>query len=493
MDNKQSDPGTRQERWARFRFSIIGPLLSAPPDSGELQTELALLAIKQWRHPITGLPVNFGLSTIERWLYQARHDNDPVGALRTKRRLDAGTSLTLSSQLKILIQHQHRSHSSWSYQLHVDNLKATVNTLPESYEMPSYNTIRRYMKSNGFCKQPGRKRRHTEGAILAAERLEKREVRGFEVDHVNALWHLDFHHGSRRILGRDGKWHKPLLLAILDDRSRLICHAQWYLDETVETLVHGFMQALQKRALPRALMSDNGSAMTAAEFTEGLARLGILHQPTLPYSPYQNAKQEVFWAQVEGRLMAMLEGEEEITLSLLNKSTIAWVEREYHQKLHSEISSTPLARYLKDPDVGRPCPDTAALRHAFCMQVHRKQRKSDGTFSLEGKRFEVPSQYRTLERLHVRYARWDLSSVTLVDSHTNTLLSTLYPQDKSANASGIRRNLGSLSDAEQQAMMENKEPISTGIAPLLKELIVEYAATGLPPAYLPKGEENEHE
>lgn len=487
MSSKQPDAGTRQERWARFRFSIIGPLLSAPPEPGQLQTELAALAQKQWRHPITGLPVHFGLSTIERWLYQARLENDPVSALRTKRRLDAGTSNALSAQLKVLIQHQHRSHPGWSYQLHFDNLKSIVKQSPESGDMPSYNTIRRYMKSNGFCKQRGRKRRHTEGGILAVERLEKREVRSFEVDHVNALWHLDFHHGSRRILGRDGQWHKPLLLAILDDRSRLICHAQWYLDETVETLVHGFMQALQKRAVPRALMSDNGSAMTAAEFTEGLSRLGILHQPTLPYSPYQNAKQEVFWAQVEGRLMAMLEGEEDITLALLNKSTLAWVEREYHRKVHSEIGCTPLERYIRDADVGRPCPDSAALRHAFCTQVHRRQRKSDGTFSLDGKRFEVPSQYRNLEILHIRYARWDLGTVCLVEPHTNTLLSTIYPQDKSANASGMRRTL-----ATSREQDHNEAPVSMGIAPLLKELMSEYAATGLPPAYLPKGG-SEHE
>ena len=250
MSNKQPDAGTRQERWARFRFSVIGPLLSAPPDPGQLQTELAILASKQWRHPITSLPVHFGLSTIERWLYQARPENDPVSALRTKRRLDAGTTNTLSAQLKVLIQHQHRSHPSWSYQLHFDNLKTIVKKSPESGELPSYNTRRRYMKSNGFCKQRGRKIRHTEGAILAAERLEKREVRSYEVDHVNALWHLDFHHGSRRILGRDGQWHKPLLLAILDDRSRLICHAQWYMDETAETLTWVYASTPETRLAP---------------------------------------------------------------------------------------------------------------------------------------------------------------------------------------------------------------------------------------------------
>ena len=104
----------------------------------------------------------------------------------------------------------------------------------------------------------------------------------------------------------------PLLLAVIDDHSRLICHLQWYLDETAETLVHGFTQGLHKRGLPRALMTDNGAAMQAEEFTAGLHALGILHEPTLPYSPYQNAKQESFWATLEGRLMAMLEGVAEL-------------------------------------------------------------------------------------------------------------------------------------------------------------------------------------
>lgn len=69
-----------------------------------------------------------------------------------------------------------------------------------------------------------------------------------------------------------------------------------------------------KRGLPRALMTDNGAAMLAEETTTGLAALGIVHQTTLPYSPYQNAKQESFWGRIEGRLMAMLEGDEGLTL-----------------------------------------------------------------------------------------------------------------------------------------------------------------------------------
>lgn len=56
-----------RNRWARLRFSVIGPLLASPPGKGELQDALQALAAKVWRHPITGADVRFGASTIERW------------------------------------------------------------------------------------------------------------------------------------------------------------------------------------------------------------------------------------------------------------------------------------------------------------------------------------------------------------------------------------------------------------------------------------------
>ena len=104
-----------------------------------------------------------------------------------------------------------------------------------------------------------------------------------------------------------GEWVTPILFGVLDDRSRLACHLQWYLSETAEVVAHGLSQAFQKRGLPRASLSDNGPAMTAAEIVDGLTRLGVLQQTTLPYAPESNAKIEILWASVEGRLMAMLE------------------------------------------------------------------------------------------------------------------------------------------------------------------------------------------
>jgi hypothetical protein len=68
---RSKDPSVH-ERWAHLRFSVIGQLLAAPPPRGELRVELKRLAARTWQHPITGEPVHFALSTIERWLLRSR-------------------------------------------------------------------------------------------------------------------------------------------------------------------------------------------------------------------------------------------------------------------------------------------------------------------------------------------------------------------------------------------------------------------------------------
>ena len=256
MKIKRPDLGTRQDRHARFRFTVVGPLLSSPPESGGLRAALMALAQKPWIHPTRGEPTTFAFSTIERWLYDARSQDNPIVALRTKRRDDAGCSRQLSVEAKQIVKLHYSQHPSWSYQLHADNLAKVIENSSDLGEIPSYSTVLRYMKAQHFSPQSRVRKRDTAGALKAAERLESHELRSYESTHVLALLHLDYHHGSRPILGCDGKWHKPMLLAIMDDRSRLICHIQWYLDETAESLVHGFMQALQKRGLPRALLTD---------------------------------------------------------------------------------------------------------------------------------------------------------------------------------------------------------------------------------------------
>ena len=226
--------------------------------------------------------------------------------------------------------------------------------------------------------------------------------------------------------------------------------------------------------------------MTSDETEEGLRDLSVIHFTTLAETPEQNGKQENFWGQIEGRLMPMLEGTEELTLPLLNEATQAFYELDYNHRVHSETKQTPIDRFLRDPDVSRPCPSSEQLRRAFRLKVTRTQRKSDGSITVEGKRFEIPSRYRTFRRVTVRYARWDLSTLDLVDPKTEKFLCSLYPVDLAKNADGVRRPL----DPVEHVDVPDPRP-SVGIAPHLKKLMADYAATGLPPAYVPLNEDKE--
>jgi transposase InsO family protein len=487
MMSQKSDPSTAA-LWARFRFSVVGSLLSAPPGKGQTKAALQSLAARIWTHPVSGEETRFALATIERWYYTARRaKDDPVGVLRRTVRKDCGKVSLTAEQIEHL-RRQYEDHKHWTYQLHYDNLAAAVEAKPAMGRLRSYCTVRRYMQAHDLERKPRPRPQGRPGELLAAQRREGREVRSYEAEYVGSLWHLDFHHGSRKVLTAAGQWRRPIALAILDDHSRLCCHLQWYLGETAEDLVHGLSQAIQKRGLPRALLTDNGAAMIAEEVGEGLSRLGIVHEKTLPYSPYQNGKQEVFWATLEGRLMEMLHGCAELSLDFLNEASQAWVEIEYHRAVHRETGCSPLDRFARAADVLRTSPSSDALRGAFRQEIKRRQRKSDGTVSVESVRFEVPARFRHFKDVVVRYARWDLGRVDLVDPRNGTVLAPLYPLDRTANADARRSYVGPpasdgapASDASADAGHSDKP-----LPPLLKRILEEYSATGMPPAYLPK-------
>lgn len=481
-ENKPS----RQAAWAHLRFSIVGPLLSSPPRRGELWSALKDLAEKTWRHPVSGAEVRFSASAIQRWYYKAlKERQDPVGSLRGRTRSDAGRQSSINEEMKKAVFEQYAKYDYWTCKLHYDNLRELVKVKPRLGKLPSYASLVRFMKAHGLFRKPRPKNADPAGLERARARRESRETRSYEVEYVGSLWHLDFHHSSLKVLSSGGNWVRPVVLGVLDDRSRLACHVQWYLSETAEDLVHGLSQAILKRGLPRSLLTDNGAAMVSEEVKQGLLRLGITHETTLPYSPQQNGKQESFWARLEGRLMTMLQGVDNLTLDFLNRATQAWVEVEYNRSVHTETRETPVDRFEKGPDVTRPSPRTEPLRLAFRLQTSRSQRRSDGTVSIEGVRFEIPGRFRHLERVAIQYARWDLRSVHLVDERDGTLLAAIYPLDRGQNADSRRRPL-SPPEKKPEEQKPQVAKASADLPPLLAKILREHSAAGTPPAYFPK-------
>ena len=181
-----STPSSTAAQWARFRFSVVGSLLSSPPARGALKTAIRSLAAKTWSHPTSGRDVQFAPATVERWYYAARHGHDdPVRALRRAVRKDRG-QIALATALAERLILQHRDHPDWTYQLHYDNLAALARAEPALGRLPSYATIKRYMQAHGLVKQPRFPAQQRPGQARAQQRRETREVRSYEATHVRS-------------------------------------------------------------------------------------------------------------------------------------------------------------------------------------------------------------------------------------------------------------------------------------------------------------------
>lgn len=223
--------------------------------------------------------------------------------------------------------------------------------------------------------------------------------------------------------------------------------------------------------------------MIAGEFVQGLDRLGIDYRRIQSGKAWQNGKQETLWQRVEERLLAMLKAEPDLSLERLNLATFAWTEFEYQTSVHRELNgATPMQRFTSAASVLRESPGSEDLRRAFRIAITRQQRLSDGTVSIDGRRFEVPHAYAHLRQLRLHYARWDLSQADIVDARDDsTVLATIHPLDKARHADGRRlprlRIDPALPIPPQAAA--GQQP-----APLLRKLLAQFAATGLPAAMI---------
>lgn len=474
----KSSPSERAYRIGLSRYRVIAELIERPSAPGELATRLREIAAKP--HVFAGHeePVRVCTRTLERWYAKAKNASRPAEALQPKLRSDRGENRVMLKSHKDWIGSFRMAHPSWSVQLLFDNLVAT-----DLEGIPSYSTVLRYMRASGLLV-----------GSPSVRRASRREVRSFEVSYVGELWHMDFHKGSRKVLSKKGEYVTPLCVAFIDDKSRLACHAQWYLNETTEVLVHAFIQAVMKRGLPRTFYTDCGAAMRGAEFTTGLETLSVRQERTLPYSPHQNGKQEAFWQPLEGRLMKMIPKHTDLTLESLNRYTQAWVEQDYNAKEHRETKQTPHERFFSLTSVHRSSPGIEELRRAFAVRVTRSQRQSDGTITLDGVRFEVPQAYRHVEELRLSYARWDLSRAEILCPLTNKPLARIHPVPLERNASGIRRGTEQTTRAELDSLAADvsSENPDCSLPPLLVRCLEQHERKFPHAGYMPL-QENEGE
>jgi hypothetical protein len=237
----------------------------------------------------------------------------------------------------------------------------------------------------------------------------------------NSLWQLDIKYGPT--VGADKKKVKTYLLAIIDDKTRMIMHAEFYADQRLPILEDAFRKALLKYGRPKDVLVDNGKIFVSKWFRRACAQLGIRHIAAKAYSPETKGKCKKYNKSVSSFLQE-LSLEPVRTLADLNKKFTAFLEEGYVHKPHGALVTqtidpitgatvknkalTPYQAYVRDPArikyiAGAEC------REAFLWEETRRVDKS-GCVKLRGNEYDVGAGLAGT-RVDMRYDPFELSMV----------------------------------------------------------------------------------
>jgi hypothetical protein len=222
----------------------------------------------------------------------------------------------------------------------------------------------------------------------------------------------------------DGRQKKTYLIAILDDHSRLIVYARFYLSENLSSYLDAFENALARRGLPRKLYVDNGAAFRSHHLEYITASLSITLIHARPYLPQGKGKIERWFKTVRTRFLPHLSV---TTLPELNGALDRYLNEDYHQRKHSATGQTPLARFTSQLHCLRSAPDNLAdhFRKVALRRIGKDRtvtlngRIYEGPVALIGKRVELLYHESNPEAVEVKYKNQSFGMIRPVDLSVN--------------------------------------------------------------------------
>jgi transposase InsO family protein len=145
-----------------------------------------------------------------------------------------------------------------------------------------------------------------------------------------------------------GKALPTFLCVIIDDHSRLIPYAAYYLHADTQAFHQTLKEAVRRRGLPAKLYTDQGGPFTNDHTRIVCANLGIRLLHAKPYHAWSKGKQERWFSTLPMDFEARLIIEPAHTLEELNARLWRWIESEYHQRPHSALDGqTPAERFVQ--------------------------------------------------------------------------------------------------------------------------------------------------
>ena len=135
------------------------------------------------------------------------------------------------------------------------------------------STLQRHLTTRGYASS--QMRMYTKKGAAA---------RRFQKEHRNQLWMSDFKFGPF-IPVKNGCKKQIYLIVWIDDSSRYIVNAGFYLDQTVEEVEDSLRIAIQKFGVPVKIFTDNGKQFRSTWLNQACAKLGIRKLSARPYHP----------------------------------------------------------------------------------------------------------------------------------------------------------------------------------------------------------------
>jgi len=244
---------------AHKRFSLISPVINKQVDNNiEYFRQVTSNPIEM---PYYGIR-KYSPKTLESWY--CRYMKGDIEALKPSLRGDTGNSRKIDEIVgkKIIDECEKypKAPATLMYKMLIE--QKIIDPLEVSAP-----TVYRFIKNNK--------------SNLPIE--EEREVKRFSHEFVNEQWQTDLMYGPYIKYGK--KSLQTYLVAYIDDCSRLITHAEFYLSQGFEVLRCSFKEAVLKRGIPNSLYTDNGKIYRSQQFEWMCARLKCLLAHSKPFVP----------------------------------------------------------------------------------------------------------------------------------------------------------------------------------------------------------------
>jgi transposase InsO family protein len=350
---------------AVFRFSVIGDFVTGTQmNRTEKRRLLADKCARKWQIPFSE-KTRISRGTIRRWWRLYRSSNGDLKSLYPKDRSDQGKARAMDEETCLSL-----------IALRLEMPQLTVAQLIE--QMNRQNRI-----TSGIVLNSSTVYRFLHQENLMTPQVKKPvDRRKFEAELPNDLWQSDVMHGPK--VDVDGKMRKTYLIAMIDDHSRLIVYARFYLSENLASYLDAFENAIATRGLPRKLYLDNAGAFRSRHLEYIAASLAISLIHSKPYTPQGRGKIERWFKTVRSSFLPLFKGN---GLSQLNETLQRWITESYNNRIHSATGQTPFERFTARMHCLRSCP--ANLKDYF-RKVARRTVSKDRSITLNGRLYEAP-------------------------------------------------------------------------------------------------------